>query len=63
MEVFAVVVFESSLNMSYGVPFAVTIPVSIAGIELGLDTEEFFNEYLEFSGLGGYKVFLLVAVG
>ena len=58
----AIVVASSSLTMYYGVPSIVTIPVGIYGIDLGLETVHCFNKTLEFSGLAGCSVFLLVTV-
>ena len=62
MEVSVVVVAASSLALSYGAPFFFTTPVGIYGIDLGLETVHCFNKTLEFSGLAGCSVFLLVTV-
>ena len=48
--------------MSYGVPYVVTIPVVVDGIDVGLYTVDCFSESLEFSGLGGCRTLLLGAV-
>ena len=53
MAVSAVFVEAYSLTIYSGVLFVVTTLVGVTGIELGLETVDCLNGFLEFIGLGG----------